>query len=96
MVVHDLHIAWACLAPYEANAPLIVYPNAVLSRSIALQGLQPIAWRNAKVGQNTSLVEHAQLSQGDGLNVRGKPPAPPPRPYQFRFRIGEASDHSRV
>jgi len=35
--------------PFEADAPLVVDPDAVLSRPIAAERLEPIRWRIAKL-----------------------------------------------
>ncbi len=48
-------------APPEANAPLIVDPNAVLPRSITLELLQPIPGRYAKVFEPHRSVHLGQL-----------------------------------
>jgi len=37
------------IAPAEADSPLIIYPDAVLTSAIATQLLQAIAWRQSQV-----------------------------------------------
>lgn len=44
MVVHDFNISWAVVGPSEADAELIIDPDAVLAFAVALQGFQPVAW----------------------------------------------------
>lgn len=53
MVVNDLNPFWTSFAPPEADTPLIVDSNTVLSRSITAQTLEPVARRNPEVLQTT-------------------------------------------
>jgi hypothetical protein len=49
VIVHDLHSVSVPVVPYEADAILIVDPNAVLSTSIACERLEPVAGECRKV-----------------------------------------------
>jgi len=49
MIVDNLHILSTCGRPAKADAELVVYADAVLTRPIAFQGLKPVAGRNAEV-----------------------------------------------
>ena len=49
MVIHDLDVLRAVCGPNEANPPLVVDPDAVLSFSISLQCFQFIARRSPQV-----------------------------------------------
>jgi len=51
MVVDDFHIEWlvAIVGPFEANAPLIVDSNAVLTCAITPELFEAISWRLAKI-----------------------------------------------
>jgi len=49
VVVHDLDIPGSLLAPFEANAPLIIDANAMLPTPTAVQGLEPVARWNAQI-----------------------------------------------
>ena len=51
MVVHNLNVVCACIGPAEANAPLIIDADAVLSAAFSLQRLKMITGRNAEVSQ---------------------------------------------
>lgn len=53
MIVNDLDPFWTSFAPPEADTPLIVNSNTVLSRSITAQTLEPVARRNPEVLQTT-------------------------------------------
>src|ERR1700674_5894687 len=43
MVVDDLDIGCVSVAPDETEAPLVVYADAHLARSISSQGLEPVS-----------------------------------------------------
>ena len=42
MVIDNFDIFWTCIRPTKANSPLIVYTNAMLIRTIALERLKMI------------------------------------------------------
>jgi hypothetical protein len=60
MVIHDFDVIAMAVAPDEADPPLIVDANGVLSFSVAPQGLQLIAGRR---GQDAQLGRGMQLQQ---------------------------------
>jgi hypothetical protein len=49
VVVGDLYIEGVAPLPSEADSPLVVDPNAVLSCPVSLQALQPVAWGHSEV-----------------------------------------------
>jgi hypothetical protein len=51
MVVDDLDFRRTLLGPYEAITGLIVDADRILTLTVAAQLFEPIAWRNAKVGE---------------------------------------------
>jgi len=53
------------VAPDEANSPLIVHPDAVLTSSIRLKCFQMIARRNTKILQPSGRVKIKQLAPAD-------------------------------
>jgi hypothetical protein len=62
VVVHDFDVDRANARPYEADSPLVVDANTVLTLSITLQCLKAIArWRFQKV-QSLGCIELSQLS----------------------------------
>jgi len=73
MVVNDFHLVRVCPFPAEAQTPLIIDPDAVLTGTGTLQGFQSVAWRGAKVVQPARLVQPQQLASGHPLNLRGQP-----------------------
>ena len=70
MVVDDLDLEGVAAAPDEADAPLAIDSDAVLSRPISLQLLESIGRRDPQVFDSLGSVEHPQLPEGDPLNVR--------------------------
>jgi len=57
VIVHDLHIVSVPLVPDEADAILIVDPNAVLSTPIACERLEPVAGECRKVTEVVGRME---------------------------------------
>jgi hypothetical protein len=49
VVVHNLDIVSIAISPDEAQPPLIVNADAVLSLPIVIQRLQTIAWRFSEI-----------------------------------------------
>lgn len=56
MIICDFNFVCIVLSPLKANAPLIIDPDGVLTFSISLQFLQPIARRRAQVPQGFRIV----------------------------------------
>lgn len=69
MIVCDFHIVRDSISPDEANTPLVIYPNDVLSRPVATKFFQTVCRRNSEVIERRGFVEHAQLTQGYLLDV---------------------------
>ena len=57
MVIDDLDQLSAAVSPDKAEAPLIVDADAVLPSAIALEGLQPVAWRRAQIEEGVGLLQ---------------------------------------
>lgn len=70
MVVNDLNPFWTSVAPPEANTPLIIDSDTVLSCSITAQMLEPVARRNPKILETTRGVNLPQLAQCDAHDAR--------------------------
>jgi hypothetical protein len=62
VVVDDLDVMGISISPSKANPPLPVDPNAVLSRAVASQDLQPVARRRAEIGKRAGIVYLRQLA----------------------------------
>ena len=70
MVVNDLNPFWTSVAPPEADTPLIIDSDTVLSCSITAQMLKPVARRNPKILQTTRGVNLPQLAQRNASDAR--------------------------
>jgi hypothetical protein len=65
VIVDDLHVVSVPFVPDEADAVLIVDPNAVLPASVAHERLEPVAGKRRQVAKLPSSMELLQLSLGD-------------------------------
>jgi hypothetical protein len=93
MVINNFHFVKLSISPYEADAILLVDPNAVLSFSAATQKLKVISRRHAQIVQIRRVVQVLQLSQGNALDGR-RDAAAFPRLIQFPgVCVPEAGDH---
>ena len=81
------------LLPDEADAPLVVDPDAVLACALPPQRFQPICRRNAQVIEAVRSVEHPQLPSGERLNLIRKATRHVAVPYALRLLVCEAPDH---
>jgi hypothetical protein len=57
VIIHDLDIVCVPFTPNEAETPLVIDPNAVLSLSVAVQGFQTISRRRHQVSQFRRAVQ---------------------------------------
>src|SRR5262249_5248950 len=73
MIVDDLDIVGVAVAPAEADAPLVIDPNAVLPFAISGQPLQPISRRRPQVLEIASIVKLHQLAISRPYDVVGNP-----------------------
>jgi hypothetical protein len=94
MVVNDFYLVDIAFPPDKAYPPLIVNADAVSARSPALQSFQAIGRRDAKVVQNSGIVEHTQLAPDHGLDILRQTPRNLTLPNLLSFLIREAFDHS--
>jgi hypothetical protein len=62
VVIHDLNVMRIAVAPSEADAPLVIDPNAVGSRPATLQQFELVSRRNAEILQPQRLMQEQQLS----------------------------------
>ena len=65
MVVDDLDIRWAHPGPDEANAILVVDPDAVLTCPRASERFEMIRGRGCKISQGDRAVQDLQLALRD-------------------------------
>jgi len=96
MVIYDFDLLRPVFAPDEADPPLVVDPDAVLTATGARERFEPIARRNPEVSHNPCLVQQTQFSQGGILNVGRQFSASPSGPDQLCLGVRKALDHVRV
>jgi hypothetical protein len=69
MIIHDLDVPGVAIAPKEADAPLVVDPDAVLAAPIALERLQPIRRRSGQKRQARRRIDQPKLAISTALDV---------------------------
>ena len=69
VVIHNFHIIDPIIGPLEADAPLIVDPNAELISSCAFETLQSIAWRYPQTVEVRRGMKLEKLSSCDSFDV---------------------------
>src|SRR5690606_26202288 len=94
VLVGDLDLVGVAATPHEADAPLVVDADAVLALAVAVQGLKPVARRNAEVPELRGGVEHHELAVGTRQEVGGQPPNALPAEYPLGVVVGEGLDHA--
>jgi hypothetical protein len=93
MIICYLHVVCIPAPPLEANSPLIVYANAVLSPSVSRQLFEPIRWRYPQVLQNLSGIQYLKLSSRYPLDILWEFPRKLTIEQLFRFLGRETLDH---
>jgi hypothetical protein len=80
----------------NANPPLIVYPDTVLTPPIPGQLFQPVPRRNSKIGQSIGGIEYEELFQCTAVDV----PRELSRAFALEDPLGlwvvEAPNHSII
>jgi hypothetical protein len=69
LIIDDLDFACISVSPEEANSPLAVYPDAVLSGPLPDKFLQVIRRGRADILQCCSSVKHPEFAPGRPLNT---------------------------
>jgi hypothetical protein len=93
VVVHDLNVVRIAAVPPEADPPLIVDPDAVLTCAITAQPFQAVPRRHAKIVQPRRSIKHPELPQGHLLHPRSEPANRPTVEELLGFPVSEALDH---
>jgi hypothetical protein len=71
MVVDDFHVAGIALPPHEADAILIVDPDAVLALALAVQRLQPVSGGTLKLSSATEACNKRSFLSARILRLAG-------------------------
>jgi hypothetical protein len=67
MVIDDLDLPGVAAPPLEADAPLVVDPDAVLTLSGALQGFEPVSGWRTQLAKRPHGIEGQQFTPRDPL-----------------------------
>lgn len=95
VVIHNLNIVRIAVAPHEADAPLIVDPNAVLAGAISAKAFESVSARDGQVAKLHCEVNLIKLPPGNALDG-------PELPYRvtlkelFSIRVTEGPDHGII
>lgn len=92
MIVHDFHFKRIRVGPAEADAPLIVDSNAVLSFAVTPQSLETVARNSPEIrkgGRRMNLIELPFRNRGNALELSTEL-APE---HLLRVPIAERSNH---
>jgi len=93
MVIRDLDIVCIFPIPPEANPPLIVDPNAMLTFPISFQRLQPVTRRHSQIAQFRSGIDDSELLSCRILNIQREPPRDLSPIQVLSLLVFERSDH---
>lgn len=96
VVIDDFHVVGVTVNPSEADAPLIIDPDAVLAFALNLQCFEPIGRRNAQIFQDGGVPQHAQLAACHGLDIGRQAPGWGSAPDPFRFLVSKVPDHDQT
>ena len=95
VVIDDLDIGGAIFRPNEAQAPLLIDPDTVLTFSIILQCFQVVARRNLKVIQSDRPFQLCKLAQSRAFNVDPALHAPALKKRSGFFALERLNSHER-
>jgi hypothetical protein len=93
VVVNDLKLQSISVFPNEADSPLIIDLNTVLSNPVAPKLLKPVRWWNPQRIQAAGRRQNFELSRSQTLNVPGQPPGKPTTKDSLSFPAFEGLDH---
>jgi len=93
VVVTELDLIGIAVFKAEADAPLVIYRDRVLSATIAFERMQPIAGRDLQVVDPSGGIDLLQLAHSSCDHVRRHAFRFAGQVQLLRLRIGERLDH---
>ena len=93
MIVRDLDIVGITIDEPEANAPLIIDMDRVLSLPVSPELMEPIAARNLKIVYSRCQAHVLKLSPRPPSDVRRKLFRPPGVAKLLRLSVCKSLDH---
>jgi len=94
VVIDDLDIFRPGIGPHEAEPPLVVDPDAVLSGTVPAELLKSVAGRYSKVCQGFCCVQYGQFAPRNALRGSIESPRSLPVPDGFGVSVLEGSQHT--
>lgn len=98
MIVDNFDLMSMSGFPDEANAVLVIYSNAVLAFSVALECLQFVVWWNSKGLKIGSGSKHSKLESGQIVKGSGQPEflGKLSKPEELSFLRSERDYHPKI
>ena len=93
MVIGDFDIKSIAVLPAEADSPLIVDGDGVLTETIPLEGVQAVARRHFEVVDGSGQIDIFQSAHGSGKKIRRQTFRVPGRVEELGLLVGERFDH---
>jgi hypothetical protein len=94
MIIRDLDIEGVAVSKPETDAPLIVDPNRMLARSIALESFEAIRRRQPQVRDADCSVQLLQSHTCPPQNIARQSSTPAGVKKSLGFSIRKGSDHN--
>jgi hypothetical protein len=96
VVVDDLDVVRVGSDPSEADAPLIVDTDAVLTSPVSCEFLEVVRGRDAEVYEAGGGIEHEQFSKRCSLQVRRYSANPLPFEQALGVGVAKVPNHPRI
>jgi hypothetical protein len=93
MVITDFDICGVCTGPVEANPPLIVDADGILSLAISLESFETVSGRDGQIRECDGFIHLNDLAEG-GSRDRAVDPALPGFVKVLGFAILERENHN--
>jgi hypothetical protein len=93
VIVDDFDVMGMAGFPSEADAPLVVDSNAVLTLAVAFQCFEPVSRWNPKVGQGGCGVDLKQFPERGPVDIARNSSRAIAAEKSLGLRIGEAPNH---
>ena len=96
MIVRDFDIERIAIGEPEADAPLIIDPNAVLSSTIAFELLQPVAGWRPKIFTGLGRIDDHERPEHGAVQVAGESAHRFAAEQPLGIPVAEALDHAGI
>ena len=93
MIVNNFNLVRIVLLPAEADAPLVIDPNAQLAAAAPFESFQTGAGECGQVSQPLGIVQHTQLPQCYSLHTVIQSPRESAMPEALGLFAGKARNH---